>query len=109
MAATPLTVRNITSTAGLVESAKVAGDAANGNSFTNGPTTWLEATSTAGGTITVVTPGTVGGNAIADKVITMTGAQSQRIGPFDPTVYADPVTFNVSVATITVAVYALTG
>jgi len=109
MAATALPVRTITASAGLVDSAKVAADAANGNTFPNGPTTWLEATSTAGGTITVVTPGTVGGNAIADKVITMTGAQTQRIGPFDPSVYGDPVTFNASVATITVGVYQLAG
>lgn len=109
MAATSLTVRNVTASAGLIDSAKVAADNTNGNSFANGPSTWLEATSSAGGTITVVTPNTVGGNAIADKVITMTGAQTIRIGPFDSTVYSDPVTFTASVSTITVAVYQLAG
>jgi hypothetical protein len=109
MPATALTPRNITASAQLVETAKTAGDNVNGNSFVNGPNVWLEATSTAGGTITITTPYSVGGLAIADKVVTMTGAQSIRIGPFDAAVYGDPVVFTVSVATITVAVYQLSG
>jgi hypothetical protein len=104
-----LTVRNITASAPLIDSAKVAGTITDGNTFVNGPSTYLEAASTAGGTITITTPFTVGGLAIADKVVTMTGAQTIRIGPFDPAVYGDPVTFVVSVATITVAVYSLAG
>lgn len=109
MPATALTTRNITASAQVVETPKTAGDNLNGNSFVNGPNVWLEATSTAGGTITLTTPFTVGGLAIADKVVTMTGAQTIRLGPFDAAIYGDPVTFTVSVATITVAVYQLVG
>lgn len=106
MPATVLPVRTITSS-GLVDTAKVASDVANGNSFVNGPSVWLELTSTAGGTVTVTTPYSVGGNAIADKVITLTGAETRRVGPFKPSVYGTTVAFTASAVTITVGVYQL--
>lgn len=109
MAATALTTRTVTASAGLVDTAKVAADNVNGNTFTNGPTTWVELTSSAGGTVTFTTPYTVSGNAVADKVVTLTGAQTIRVGPFDPSVYGDPVTFTASASTITVGVYQLGG
>lgn len=39
--------------------------------------------------VTVVTPGTVGGNAIADKVVAVAAGKTELIGPFDPAVYND--------------------
>jgi hypothetical protein len=106
---TDLPVRTISASSPLTETAKVAADTANGNSFINGPTVWLEATSTAGGTITVTTPYTVGGLSITDLVITLTGAQTKRMGPFDPAVYGPTVTLTASAATITLAIYQLGG
>lgn len=109
MPATALTVRTINQ-AGLTPlTAETAADNLNGNSFVNGPNVWLEASNTAGTsqTVTIVTPGTVGGNAIADKVITLATTVKVRIGPLDPAVYGDPVTFTASAATVTVAVYQL--
>lgn len=106
MPATALTARTVVP-AGHTETAKAACNEVDGNSYTNGPKVWAEFTSSAGGTVTFVTPGTVGGNAIADLVVTFTGAQSKRIGPLSPSIYGDTVTFTASVATITVAVYQL--
>lgn len=39
--------------------------------------------------VTVVTPGEVGGNAIADKVVAVAAGKTRLIGPFDPAVYND--------------------
>lgn len=60
--------------------------------------------------VTVVTPKTVGGQAIADLVVSVPAAGERFIGPFPPSQYANPaagdgkadVTYSVT-ATVTVA------
>lgn len=39
--------------------------------------------------VTIVTPGEVGGNAIADQVVSVVNATTKEIGPFDPAIYND--------------------
>ncbi len=39
--------------------------------------------------VTVVTPGEVGGNAIADRVVEAAAGATKLIGPFDPQTYND--------------------
>jgi hypothetical protein len=109
MAATALTTRSITSAGLTPVPAEVAADSVNGNSYVNGPTTWLEATNTTGSsaTVTITTPGTVDGNAIADKVITLAAAAKTRIGPLSTVVYGPTVTVTGSVVGVTLAVYQL--
>lgn len=40
-------------------------------------------------TVTVVTPGEVGGNAVADRTIEVAAGATRLIGPFDPETYND--------------------
>jgi hypothetical protein len=37
--------------------------------------------------VTIVTPGTVNGNAIADKVVSVAAGKTKEIGPFAPSTY----------------------
>lgn len=37
--------------------------------------------------VTIVTPGQVGGNAVADRVVTVANGATKLIGPFDPETY----------------------
>lgn len=108
MAVIALTTNTITST-GLTPVPAEAAAAVDGNTFVNGPTTWLEATNTTGSsaTVTITTPGTVDGNAIADKVITLAASAKTRIGPLSTVVYGPTVTVTGSVVGVTLAVYQL--
>lgn len=38
-------------------------------------------------TVTIVTPGEVGGNPVADKEVTVGAGKTKLIGPFDPSIY----------------------
>jgi hypothetical protein len=72
-------------------SASDTGDVSNGRTFLH--------VKNAGGspdTVTVITPGTVGGLAIADQVVTVTNATEKFIGPLDPVLYG-----TAGVATVT--------
>lgn len=40
--------------------------------------------------VTIVTPGTVNGNAIADKIVSVAAGKTKEIGPFSPTAYNNP-------------------
>lgn len=44
---------------------------------------------TADTTVTIVTPGEVGGNPVADKAVEVKKEKTKVIGPFDPTAYND--------------------
>lgn len=39
--------------------------------------------------VTIVTPNTVGGNAVADLVVEVPANKTKIIGPFDPSIYAN--------------------
>lgn len=76
--------------AGEAPPAEVNGDATNGHDFTNDGKTFLlvrNADGTAAHTVTIVTPGTVDGLAIADRAVSIPLSQSRYIGPFPPAVY----------------------
>lgn len=95
---------------GIVPAAEVAADVANGNQFaSNGSTTMLEMTNTTAVAqpVTVVTPGAPGGNAIADKVYNLPATIGAKIrcGPFDPSLYGNPVLVSAASATVTFAAY----
>lgn len=79
--------------------------------FRNDGRTWLEVKKTGAGdcTVTVTTPSTQGGLAVADKTDTVAATTgNRRIGPFEPTLFndsADDVTVQFSEVTgLTVAV-----
>lgn len=95
--------------AGVPETTPVACDAVNGNVINNySEHMWLEVTNSAGasGTITLNTPGTVQGRAIADDTVTIpASANRRRLGPFSRAVYGDNLEFNASAATLSVAAY----
>ena len=62
------------------------------------------------GTITIVTPGTVDGHAIADLTVVCTASEERMIGPFPAAVYEDDnkITFSFDVITdMTLAVIKL--
>ena len=72
-------------------SASDTGDISNGRTFLH--------VKNAGGspdTATVVTPGTVGGLAIADQAVTVAAGTEKFIGPLDPALYA-----TAGIATVT--------
>jgi hypothetical protein len=68
----------------------------------------LIATNAAGANnVTVTTPGTVDGNAIADLVIALTASKVYVLGPFPPAVYnnaAGQIRFTVSAGADVIAV-----
>jgi hypothetical protein len=106
MPATAVTVNPITTT-GLTKPSAVACDNVNGNSAVNGGTTWLELTSSAGGTVTFPYAVTVDGQAVASRVVSFTGAQTKLVGPFPTAYYGTALTFTASVSTITYIAYQL--
>jgi hypothetical protein len=110
MAATALTANTITEAGLVATSLEVAADNVNGNSFVNnGVTTFLAVTNSTAAvqTLTVTTPNTVDGNAIADKVYNLPATLNYklRIGPLPVSVYGSTVNFTTSAATVFVAVY----
>lgn len=88
MAATALTVQQIVRS-GLKPSLAAAN--ADGNYFDNNGRVYLEVKNddTASKTVTIQTPGTVDGLAIADLEVTVTAGESRKIGPFPTNIYND--------------------
>lgn len=65
-------------------------DTVNGNKFENDGKTMLDLHnngSTGSATVTIETGATAGGNAIADRTVTLTTGQRKRVGPFPPKYY----------------------
>lgn len=62
-----------------------------GYKFHNNGQIWLLVENTngtsAGATVTAVTPITVGGHAVEDQPVTVNASETHLIGPFDPSVY----------------------
>ena len=110
MARTELQVTTLSGPA-VAPTAEVALDPAaspNGNVIKNiSPTMWLELTCTVAGpvTVTLETPNTVAGRAIADDTVTMSGAGTKRrVGPFPTAVFGNDLNIN-GPATVTCAAY----
>lgn len=86
---------------------------ADGSKFANDGRTFLHVKNGAGApiTVTVQTPGTVDGLAIADQAIVVTNAEERMIGPFPPGIYnqSDGMVYAdySSVTTVTIAVLRL--
>ncbi len=100
MPRTALTVTEISRT-GVDRPSQAVGDVANGNSIAgNDGRVFLEVTNddAATQTVTIQTPGTIDGLAIADLVVSLAAAAVKLIGPLSPTtfnqsdglVYVDP-------------------
>ena len=72
-----------------LEETYAAVDAANGNDFANDGRMFLLVKNGAGApiTVTIATPTTVDGNAVADLAVVVTNAEQRMIGPFPPNLY----------------------
>lgn len=99
-----LTVQNVVR-AGL--EATYAAAAAGGDSFPNdGKDTFAHVKNGSGGSIdvTIETPGTVDGLAIADRVVAVPAGEERMIGPFPTATYSNSVGLTYSgVTSLTVA------
>lgn len=112
MARTEIPITTLTGvTGGVAPTPEVALDPAaapNGNVVKNiSPTTILELTCTVAGPVTVVleTPYTVGGRAVPDDSIVMSGSGTKRrVGPFSTAVFGTDLNIN-GPATVTAAAY----
>lgn len=64
--------------------------AANGQTFRPGEHVFIHAVNGSGADVevTIATPGTVAGLAIADRVVDITAGESRMIGPISPALYA---------------------
>ena len=78
---------------------KTAATSSNNYLFANDGNTRLHVNSTAGSTVTVVTPNTTDGNAIADKALTAGAAKQMTWGPWPQSIYGATVTVTVSANT----------
>ena len=72
-----------------LEESYAAVDASNGNQFQNDGHMFLLVKNGAGAPInvTITTPTTVDGNAVADLVVAVTNGEQRMIGPFPPNLY----------------------
>ena len=89
MPRTAITVTQVTRL-GVAPATATAGYATNDHSIAdNDGRVWLEAASTAGSAtvITVETPGTVDGLAVADLTVSVPTNATRIIGPFPPAIY----------------------
>lgn len=82
----PVTQLNRT---GVAPPAQINGDLTNKHQFPNNGATIIEVVSSDAGaqTVTVETPGSVDGLAVADQVISVPAGATRFIGPFPTTIY----------------------
>ena len=94
---------------GVAPGAEVSGDATNNHSVVNDGKVFLLARNSGAGdrTVTIVTPGTVDSQAVADRVISITAAASRYIGPFPPGDYGDPLSVDVEHTEVKLTAYHL--
>jgi hypothetical protein len=96
------------SRAGVADPTDVATDAANGNFITNTGKTALRVVNTDATnphTITFVTPGTVDGQAVADRDEVIPAGTTQWFGKFPTSVYGSSMGINVDSALLHVTVF----
>ena len=86
-ARTVLTVQSVTRSGTVPTYGAV--DAVNGDEFTNDGRTFIHVKNGAGApiTVTISTPGTVDGLAVAERTVSVTNASEKMIGPFPPGTY----------------------
>jgi hypothetical protein len=91
----------------LTEPTPVAADATNGNSAANSGMTMIriQNTDTASHTLTLITPGNVDGNAIADDPRVIPASGKALIGRLDPRVYGTTLQMTVDSALLMLTVY----
>lgn len=82
---------------GVASPTEQAGDSTNGHVVTNSGRTivTIRNADTSSHTATLVTPGTVDGQAIADRVITIGASSSQDIGALPTSIYGSKLQINV--------------
>jgi hypothetical protein len=109
-----LTVNQVNAQAGFRDDNALVAAAGGGDAFAPGATTFLRVLNSGGApiTVTLATPGNVGGNAIADGGGTVTNGQSRLFGGFPGDQYMDPTTGLVTVTysavtSVTVGVFKL--
>jgi len=107
-----LTVNTVNAQAGFRDDNALVAAAGGGDAFAPGADTFVRVNNGGGSPITVTfaTPGTVGGNAIADGGGTVTNAQSKLFGPFPGGLFQDPTTGLVTttysgVTSVTIGVF----
>lgn len=107
-----LTTNVVNAQAGFRDDNALVAAAGGGDAFAPGLDTFIRVNNGGGAgiTVTFATPGTVGGNAIADGGGTVTNAQSRMFGPFPADLYGDPTTGLVTttysgVTSVTVGVF----
>ena len=95
--------------AAVAPGAEVNGDATNNHSVVNDGNVFLLVRNSGASarTVTIVTPGTVDTQAVADRVISITAAASRYIGPFPPSDYGDPLSVDVEHAEVKLTAYHL--
>ena len=89
-----LTVNTVNAQAGFRDDNALVAAAGGGDAFAAGSDTYVRILNGGGAPITVTfaTPGSVGGNAIADGGGSITNAQSKMFGPFPGELFQDPTT-----------------
>lgn len=109
-----LTVNQVNAQAGFRDDNALVAAAGGGDAFAPGAGTYVRINNGGGSPITVTfaTPGSVGGNAIADGGGSVANAQSRMFGPFPAELYMDPTTGLVTVTysavtSVTVGVFKL--
>lgn len=107
-----LTVNTVNAQAGFRDDNALTAAAGGGDAFTPGADTFVRINNGGGSPITVTfaTPGSIGGNAIADGGGTVTNAQSKMFGPFPAELFQDPTTGLVTttysgVTSVTIGVF----
>lgn len=65
-------------------------DTSNGNKIANNGKTWIRLFNngaTGSATVTITTPGSVDGNAVADLPVTLSVGQEKTVPPLEPSIY----------------------
>lgn len=95
--------------AGVAAGAEVTGDATNHHSFSNDGRVFLLVRNSNGAstarTVTITVPGTVDGQSVTARTVTIAAAASRYIGPFPKAVYGGTVLVNVDHAELKLTAY----
>ncbi|MCI0526831.1 MAG: hypothetical protein L0Y56_05165 [Nitrospira sp.] len=108
MARTALTVNSVPK-AGVLEPTLTSQTATDGFSVVTGYGVFVrvKCTNAAGGTLTLVTPGTVDGLAVADRTVTFALNDIKYIAVNDPVLYGATLNLDTSVAEFTATAFTL--